>query len=266
MSGYKLGVQGKGTAVGINRICILGHSGIGKSNLADLFKVAGWEPFRVRVPRDAKDALVCKSPDEFQKLLEELEPHPIYDGGNVKVYDKWSVFKVRGKDQCLEHTPEAKAEHSILRVEIFAPVLVEMLRTWQSLSSAFCLDPARTLIILLNPTSKSFKTMSQPPQELCLSTAIAVSERYRAGGKPVDLADVIQRTEHLSDELAAWRDLFTVGAPVVECLNWAYFEYRYQVSGDTLKVALQAREAVWKAIDKQPALTEEDLLAVHHAL
>jgi hypothetical protein len=53
--------------------------------------------------------------------------------------------------------------------------------------------------------------MSQPTQEFCLSTALAVSERYRASGKAVDLADVIQRTEHLSGELAAWRELFVTG-------------------------------------------------------
>jgi hypothetical protein len=257
--------------VGINRICILGHSGIGKSNLADLFKVAGWEPFRVRVPRDEKDALVCKSPDEFRILREAairkgLKHNIQIDaGGNLEVYDDCSIFQVRGKDQYLEHTKEAKSWDTILRIEIFAPVLVEMLKNWDKLRSIFCLDPARTLIILLNPTSKSFKTMSQPSQELCLSTALAVSERYRASGKAVDLADIIQRTEHLSGELAAWRELFAAGANVVECLNWPYFEYRYKASGETLKVASQAREALWKAIKKQPALTEDDLLALHRA-
>lgn len=86
-----------------------------------------------------------------------------------------------------------------------------MLKNWDSLKSTICLDPARTLVVLLNPTSKSFQTMSQPTQEFCLSTALAVSERYRASGKAVDLADVIQRTEHLSGELAAWRELFVTG-------------------------------------------------------
>jgi hypothetical protein len=93
--------------VGINRICILGHSGIGKSNLAALFKVAGWEPYRVRVPRDAEDAAVCKSPDEFKKLREEAiqkglkHKFQIEAGGDLEVYDDCSIFKVRGKDQYL---------------------------------------------------------------------------------------------------------------------------------------------------------------------
>jgi hypothetical protein len=55
------------------------------------------------------------------------------------------------------------------------------------------------------------------------------------------------------------------GAIVVECLNWGYFEYRYKVSGDTLKVGLQARDALWKAIRKQPTLKEPDLTALQGA-
>lgn len=40
-------------------ICILGPSGIGRTNLARLFKFPGLDPFRVRAPRNAKDRNLC---------------------------------------------------------------------------------------------------------------------------------------------------------------------------------------------------------------
>ena len=252
----------------INRICILGHSGIGKSNLARLFNVDGWEPFRVRKPRDAEDAKICMSPEEFERLRSTLESKKLlYEGdGGLKVYEDWSLLKVRGKDQCLSHTPEAKSDRSLLRVEIFAPVLVQMLKNRDKRAGVFSLDPARTLVILLNPTRTSFQGTDEPSQELRLSTAFAVAERYRAAGKPVDLADVIQRTEHLQDELSAWREMFTTGAVVVECMNWEHFEYRYTASGDTRMESRRARTALWQAIERHAGLNERSRAAILNAL
>ena len=173
--------------MGINRICILGHSGIGKTNLAGLFKVNGWEPYRVRIPRDADDAKVCMSPPDFERLLSELAGKKLLDEGNAgfKAYEDWSVLKVRGKDQILNHSIEAKSDDTLLRVEIFAPVLVAMFKNRAKLATT-SLDPSRTLVILLNPTGTSFRDMDEPSQELRLSTAFAVAERYRAAGKAVN--------------------------------------------------------------------------------
>jgi len=49
-------------------VVILGHSGIGKSPLAHLFNVPGWEPFRVRKPRNAQDARVCMNEEDAKEL------------------------------------------------------------------------------------------------------------------------------------------------------------------------------------------------------
>jgi hypothetical protein len=252
----------------INRICILGHSGIGKTNLAGLFKVKGWEPYRVRIPRDADDAKVCMSPPDFQRLLSELAgKKPLYEGNaGFKAYEHWSVLNVRGKDQILNHSIEAKSDDTLLRVEIFAPVLVEILRNRDKLTGAFSLDPSRTLVILLNPTGTSFRDMGEPSPELRLSTAFAVAERYRAGGKAVDLADVIQRIEHLRDELSAWREMFATGAVVVECTKWEHFEYRYKATGDYLAEARRAHKALSKAIEKHAGLDEQNRTAVLNAV
>lgn len=236
------------------RTCILGHSGIGKSPLANLFKVGGWEPYRVRKPRDATD--VAMNPSEFQQLKQVYaSAKPIYDGSaknnNLRVYADWSFFTVRTKDQCLEHTPRAKNAAIPLRIEIYAPVLLELLEDLPTNAAPFSLNPENLLIVLLNPTDTSFGNMETPSDELKLATVLAVSERYRAMRKIVDIADCLERARHLTEELKAWRGLLKNNAlTVVECMNWPHFEYRYRV-GDPNAELLAARTLLVDSVKKR---------------
>ncbi|MGH8527859.1 MAG: hypothetical protein ACREXY_27670, partial [Gammaproteobacteria bacterium] len=216
------------------RLCIMGPSGVGKSPLSRLLNVQGWEPFRVRVPRNAEDAKVCKTPDEYAALEEAHRSEaPLYEGptGNpnkLRIYRSWSFFEVRGGHQCLEHTPAAKDPAVSLRVEIFAPVLLEILQNLANLREAFALTQENLLLLLLNPTSRQFRDMSIPSEELRLATLVAVTERDRVTGKAVDLADALRRVEHLAAEVSAWSELCTrFPHNTVECLAWPHFEFRY---------------------------------------
>ena len=71
--------------------------------------------------------------------------------------------------------------------------------------------------------------MDAPSDELKLAAVFAVSERYRALGKVIDLADCVKRAGHLADELNAWKGLLTnTKLTAAECRNWGHFEYRYR--------------------------------------
>jgi hypothetical protein len=250
------------------RLYIAGHSGIGKSPLTRLFNVEGWEPFRVRVPRNDQDAKVCKTPEEARELENEYKERiPIYESiGNstnqLRVYDEWSVFDVRGKSQWLNHTL-AKDSNASLRIEIFAPVFAEMLEHREKIKEAFDLELDNILILLLNPTSMSFRDMKDPTHALSLATLTAITERSRLFGKGVDLADGLQRVEHLSGELSAWNKFYAIAPKnVVECKNWSHFEFRYSEPEATLTNAkfelIRAYSSVLKAIEKQaPNLFEK---------
>lgn len=263
-------------------VCIMGHSGIGKTPVSTLFRVPGWDPFRVRVPRDAKDKAMSK--ETYSTLLstgrfepmgwdrgELLYPNPhagedASDGAVIRkkledgadglcVCRNWSFFKVRDARQCLYHgdfDPQ-----SSMRIEIFAPVLLTMVRNWQRLTSAFRLDPKNLLVIILNPTSQSFRDMSTPSPSLCMAAALAVTERARVRGDPVDLADALRRVEHLQSELAAWSGFLkdeTINT--VECLEWPHFEFRYHSDhGAELE---RARNTLFQAIAKQSKWTAQE--------
>jgi len=211
----------------------MGHSGIGKSPLTKLFKLTGWEPFRIRIPRNAEDAKVCKSPAEYDDLERRyVGAQLLYAGepdssSKLRVYEDWSFFEVRGARQCLEHAA-AKVVSVPLRIEVFAPVFLEMLKNQGSLKSAFALSTENLLILLLNPTSTPFRDMHEPSQELRLATLFAVTERDRLMGKGVDLADGLRRVDYLAEELAAWREILELfPMNTVECRNWPHFEFRY---------------------------------------
>jgi hypothetical protein len=244
------------------RICVMGHSGVGKSPLTRLFNVDGWEPFRVRVPRNAEDAKVCKTPDEYERLeashrsLQPLYESPSGNPNRLRVYEGWSFFEVREAKQCLEHTAAAKNKSVPLRVEIFAPVLLEMLKNADSLDRAFALDTENLLLLLLNPTSRSFRDMQEPSEELRLATLFATTERDRVIGKSADLADSLRRVEHLNDELAAWRELCRLFPKnAVECCRWPHFEFRYTSPVQEPQYAQtelgKARQSVLDAVKRQ---------------
>ena len=245
------------------KLCILGHSGIGKSPLGRLFKVPTWEPFRVRTPRNPLDGKTCKTQQEFDELLESQKSKygdPLYRShphseNPLIVYPEWSFFKVRGTNQCLPHIEAARKPGSALRVEIFAPVLVEMIENQEKFREAFTLDIPNMLFVLLNPTSESFKDMHSPSLALSLATLSAITERSRLYAAGVDLAESLRRVEHLKQELKAWKQLLGIIPNTVECLHWPHFEFRYSVPipnlGNAQAELTKARCTLLQAIARQ---------------
>lgn len=238
------------------RVCIMGHSGAGKSPLAKLFKVDGWEPFRVRKPRNKEDAKVCKSPEEYAVLETKYQNEkPLYESppsspNHLRVYKDWSFFKVRGAKQCLPHTEAARDPEAALRIEIFGPVLLEMIKAGDVLRPAIALNLSNLFIILLNPTSVSFARMESPSPELRLATALAIMERKRSSGDMPNLADALRRAEHLDGELYAWREFISsFSGNTLECMRWAHFEYCY--SNGEAQEQTKAKSSLFKAIEMQ---------------
>ncbi|MBP7049980.1 MAG: hypothetical protein KBE65_03100 [Phycisphaerae bacterium] len=255
------------------RVCIVGHAGVGKSPISKLFKVDGWEPFRVRKPRSEEDKAVCKTPAEYETLLEERRNKKrVYTScptcsNDLKVFNDWSFFKVRGDPQCLQHTAAAKERETSLRVEIFAPVLVEMIENRSKITRAFHLAPEDLVIIMLNPDSVSFEQMMEPSIPLCLATHTAVSERNRVQGKPADLSDMLKRIDYLTGELEAWGKLKKlVRKNTIECLRWTHFEYRYSTPCTCLANAqtelIRARTTLLRAIHEQTPHLEDKLVSL----
>jgi len=259
----------------------MGHSGVGKSPLSKLFPVPGWDPFRVRRPRDENDKAMTK--DDFTALLvkgvvetkdkrwergelvfppaqEDENPtdgeviRRVYEEHGLCVCTGWSFFKVRDANQCLCHKdfdPE-----SSMRIEVFAPVLLNMIRERERLTAAFRLNLDNLLVILLNPTSLSFANMQEPSHELRLATALAVTERCRVNGGVADLADALRRVEHLNTELAAWREFISNGVvPTVECLEWQHFEFRYHANEAAERD--RARTSLFRAVWNHRTWTQE---------
>ncbi len=246
------------------RVCILGHSGVGKTHLARLFALEGWEPFRVREPRSDADAAVCKSPAEYAALVEDHAHRPlIYAGGppnDLRVYHDWSFFDVRNTSQCLEHTTAARDPSTSLRVEIFAPVLAEMLEHQDELDGrAFSLNPDDLLVLLLNPTARSIHDMDGPSDELRLATLLAIRERASVDDGNFDLADGLRRAEGLDHELEAWKTIAKHVPQTVECLRWEHFEYRHFVAGPS--ELARARASVLAAAPPELAARLEAAMA-----
>jgi len=232
------------------RVCILGHSGVGKTHLAQLFALEGWEPFRVREPRNPTDAALCKTPAEYAALKAgRADVAPVYRGGppnDLRVYEDWSFFAVRNGAQCLEHTAAARDRSTSLRVEIFAPVLAELLEHHDEIDGrAFSLDPDDIVVLLLNPTARSIHEMVEPTDELRLATLFAIRERATVDDGDFDLADALRRSEFLDVELDAWKKVAKFVPHTVECLRWEHFEYRYLVKGPS--ELSRARESVLAA-------------------
>lgn len=238
-------------------LCIMGHSGVGKSPLSDLFDVPGWDPYRIRPPRDENDKAMSKR--DFDALMKDTRQrgnlvyskddkratiHEKYQECGLCVCEHWSFFKVRTADQCLRHADFNP--NSSMRIEIFAPVLWELIKHRTELRSAFKLDVKNLLVVILNPTSRSFSEMDTPSPELRMATAMAVMERNRVSGKVPDLADALRRVEHLGTELDAWRSLINDNElPTLECLEWKHFEYRYDA--DATGERDRARSSLFKA-------------------
>lgn len=232
------------------RVCILGHSGVGKTHLASLFALEGWEPFRVRTPRSDIDAAVCKSPAQYEALLaDQADRALVFEGGapnELRVYEDWSFFNVRDTQQGLEHTAAARDPSASLRIEIFAPVLAEMLEHQDVLDGrAFSLNRDDLVVLLLNPTARSVHDLDEPSDELRLATLFAIRERAVVSDGDFNLADALRRVEHLDAELEAWKRIAKFVPNTVECLRWEHFEYRY--FGPRPSGLTQARDSVLAA-------------------
>lgn len=251
------------------RVCIVGPSGIGKSCLSKLFKIEGWDPKRVRKPRTPEEKNICISDDEYEKLLGDsskgqllYESHP-GSPNQLRVYENWSFFLVRRAKQCLEHTKAAKDANVPLRIEVFAPVLLEMLQSGPLLKNAFVLNPSDLLILLLNPTSISVGAMHEPSVELKQATLVSITERYRVQGKTIDEADGLRRVDYLVEELEAWKgfaEFFPTNT--LECLRWPHFEFCYGTPGNTAQARdelLKARKTLLDAIASLQSLHVQDL-------
>lgn len=215
-------------------ICILGPSGIGKSPLASLFKLPGFEPFRIRPPRNEKDKLVCKSEDEAKTIFEE-QGFPEDKWPTVKATDdwfyvgkQWIFFSVRGDKQCLEYKSD-KGRHLLdepKRMEIFAPRLVDILDNKNDCGKALGLSAENLIILCLNPSATSYTGMSGiPNDELKHAIFYGISKRTELQCKPVDVQDILKRVRRLGEEIKAWSSL--QNNAFYEFTSWGHFEYRY---------------------------------------
>jgi hypothetical protein len=219
----------------IDRICILGPSGIGKSPLAELFTADRFEPRRRREPRNQEEVPITVTAADYEEQRRNhseqrrearySDPHGVWA---IEVYEDVSFLKVRGKDQLLEHgTPHAPS--TPLRIEIFAPTLCALFQHHRQLPSnlASRVDPKRTLVVILNPTSTSFRSMTSPTPELVIAVLQATTERARVQGGPIDLGDALERVRSLDAELSAWRRILRGRyVKAAECLCWQHFEFR----------------------------------------
>ena len=238
------------------RVCVLGHSGIGKSPLSKLFKVKPWEPLRVRPPRNEADRPNCMSPEKSLELENKYKNEkPLNKNwkrspNKLRVFKDWSSFEVRGKKQWLEHTKEAKDGTVSLRVEVYAPVLVELLNNLSDLKEAFTLDLDNFLIFILNPTSCSFKNMKEPSEELKIATRFAITMRSYLQDKDVDPEDVRSRVKNLNSELQAWKQLINnPQVKTLECKKWPHFEFVCLISEDNARATLRkARSSLLKPV------------------
>ncbi len=239
-------------------VCILGPSGIGKSPLASLFRLPGFDPLRVREPRDEKDRALCILEPDAIDLYQR-------DAGNAGAWPtpkapldwfvlgaSWLFMSVRGDRQCLRFAEDdgTAVLRSRRRVEVFAPRLLDILKNTDGCQSKINLTPDNVVILLLNPSTNSYDKMSSSPDDdLKQATFYAITKRTELQGKPVDVPDAQKRVRRLPDELAAWVDLKQlVGQSCVEYTAWQHLEFRYHQPDRSLASArrelLSARDTI----------------------
>ncbi|MFA6387404.1 MAG: hypothetical protein WCW32_02905 [Candidatus Paceibacterota bacterium] len=174
------------------------------------------------------------------------------------IFEDWSFFRIRGTaDQCLEHIPAARDSSLPLKIEIYAPIFLQLLRLHgqfpEIAEKVVSCDNKDLLIILLNPTGLTYLGMEKPIKQLRSATFTAVVERARVQNLSRNLDEARQRADYLDEELPAWRELMSDGYPVVECIYWPYFEFSYG-SGDLARARVQlmtARQYIIDCIRKQ---------------
>ena len=212
-------------------LCLLGPSGIGKSPLANLFKLEGFEPYRIRTPRDEKDKRVCMDETEAEEIYNHEfnahRPEEIEEDW-LEVGNEYCFFSVRKDRQCLRFKIDGKRVlNKPKRIEIFAPRLLDILKNKKGSGAAIGLNLHNILLIFLNPSTSRYSEMNTPDNVLEQATFYAITKRTELQRKPVDLADAFKRIKRLSDELAAWKDLQGAVPKYVECTKWKHYEFRY---------------------------------------
>jgi len=218
-------------------ICILGPSAIGKSPLASLFRIPGFDPLRVREPRDEKDRTLCipesDAIDLYQQDAPSAPPWPMPKAVRnwFVLGAHWLFMSVRGDRQCLRFAEDdgRLVLGSRRRIEVFGPRLLDILRNRNGCQSKIGLKPSNVVILLLNPSAQTYDKMSgSPDDDLKQATFYAITKRAELQGKPVDVPDSQKRVRRLPDELQAWVNLkHIVGQSCVEYTAWPHFEFRY---------------------------------------
>jgi hypothetical protein len=239
-------------------VCILGPSGAGKSPLSCLFHLAGFDPLRVREPRDDKDKVLCISePDAMDLFHREVGndsewPTPKAPADWFVLGDHWLFLSVRGVRQCLRFSEDdgTAVLRSSRRVEVFAPRLLDILKNKRQCRKKIDLRPDNVVILLLNPSSDSYKEMANSPDEdLKQATFYSITKRMELHGKPVDIPGAMKRVRRLTEELAAWVKIKeAVGVSCLEFKAWQHFEFRYHQPESSLassrRELLSARDTI----------------------
>ena len=243
-------------------VCLLGPSGIGKSPLSSLFKLSGFDPLRVRPPRDKKDELLCIAEADAAELFSaQTAKNPTPWPGPKKappnwfvVGDRWLFLGVGGDRQCLQfEDDEGRAVlRSQKRIEVFGPRLLDILKLGSQ--SEVGLSPENLVVLLLNPGVRTYDQMGNAPDpDVKEATFYAVTKRTELQHKPVDLPDAQQRVSRIPDELPAWVEIKNmVGNACIEFTSWRHFEFRYhQPNGnatDARRELLSARDLIMKKL------------------
>jgi len=218
-------------------IMLIGHSGVGKSPLENIFKPAVKisAPLRVRDrPRDEKDIFYI--PQQVRDTLKNLNREKVLAvSGDIVVYSSVIFFPVRGNDQVvINHSNDS---HEYMKYEIFAPVYYKLLNIPEVREFYPFLTGGpdhRVLVILLNPTPAGFLDMGFDKTGLLKKAENGLRCRHKLmGTEQLEIEkDVAKRIKHINDELPAWKALLNIPGNfpnffVLEILNWEFFEYTY---------------------------------------
>jgi hypothetical protein len=205
--------------------------------LASLFRLAGFDPLRVRDPRDDKDRALCipeaEAIDLYLREAASAGPWPTPKAPDdwFVIGDRWLFISVRGDRQCLRFEEEdgKPVLRSPRRVEVFAPRLLDLLKDRDGCQSRIDLKPGNVVILLLNPSATSYDRMAgSPDADLTQATFYSITKRTELQNKPVDIPDAQKRVRRLRDELAAWIEIKRlVGSSCVEYTRWQHSEFRY---------------------------------------
>jgi hypothetical protein len=209
----------------MDTIIIIGPGGIGKGPLDALLKddIVKLDPYRLRSngPRDSSDTLYAhpKLRNELLTLLEEMgDKYSKIECSEEKI--KWFpkarvlFFTVRKEWQLLMLKG---IEGKIAKAEIYAPVLLSLLKT----PEIRCLL-GQLEIILLNPSTKSINEMDswENIKEETKNNCIRRKD-------PEDTVDTVKkRVKSIDEEAPIWKELFKT-EKVTEYCNWKYPEYLY---------------------------------------